>query len=104
MKRQRGGTQFAHLYRTARWQATRKRQLGKEPLCAYCQRRGLTTAATVCDHVDGHPAGETESKFFGGPFQSLCQPCHSSTKAREEMGKGEKGCDASGWPYARKDV
>ena len=104
MKRQRGGTQFAHLYRTARWLRIRAWQLEREPLCAYCARRGVTKVATVCDHVDGHPAGETQTKFYAGPFQSLCASCHSSTKAREETGKGEKGCDAAGWPYARGDV
>lgn len=101
--RQQGGTKFAHLYRTARWQATRKRQLDKEPLCWRCKGRGLTVAATVCNHTNGHPEGETEAMFWSGPFDSQCGPCHSGDQARAEKGKGEKGCDASGWPYARTD-
>lgn len=99
-QRQRGGTAFAHLYGTARWQRVRARQLASEPLCAYCDRRGKVTAATVCDHVNGHPAGETEEMFWTGPFRSLCASCHSGTKALEERGKREKGCNVDGWPLA----
>lgn len=102
--RQAGGTKFAHLYRTARWQATRKRQLDKEPLCWRCMKRGQTVAATVCNHTNGHPEGETEAQWWAGPFDSQCSGCHSSAQAREERGKGEKGCDESGWPYARREV
>ena len=99
--RQAGGTRFRHLYRTARWLGIRARQLAAHPLCAYCEREGRVTAATVCDHVDGHPAGETETKFFAGPFQSLCATCHSGAKAREEAGRPVKGCGPDGWPLAR---
>jgi hypothetical protein len=55
-------------------------------------------AATVCDHVNGHPAGETEAMFWDGPFQSLCRDCHNSDKARIERGREFRGCDADGWP------
>ncbi|MDF4005308.1 hypothetical protein P3W33_18065 [Luteibacter sp. PPL552] len=96
--RQRGGTRFAHCYGTARWQRVRAAQLAQAPLCAMCTARGLTVAATVCDHVNGHPAGETEAMFWNGPFQSLCAPCHSGDKARMERGKERRGCDAHGWP------
>lgn len=104
MKRQRGGTRFAHLYRTARWQRVRAAQLAAHPLCWRCESRGRITAATVCNHTKGHPEGETEEQFWRGPFDSQCATCHSGDQAREERGKGEKGCDASGWPYARKEV
>ncbi len=99
--RQQGGSKFAHLYRTARWQATRRQQLDREPLCCRCKRRGKDTLATVCNHTNGHPAGETEEQFWAGPFDSQCAPCHSGDTAREEQGKAAKGCDASGWPLAR---
>jgi len=100
-ERQRGGTAFAKLYGTARWQRIRAAQLCKEPLCAMCANRGLTIAATVCDHINGHPAGETEAMFWGGPFQSLCATCHSGDKARIERGTAPRGCDEDGWPADR---
>ncbi len=97
--RQRGGSAFAHLYGTARWQRTRKAQLDREPLCRFCERRGLVVLATVCNHVNGHPAGETEQQFWEGPFNSLCADCHNSDQTRMERGaKQIRGCDADGWP------
>lgn len=99
--RQRGGSAFGHLYGRAKWQRIRAAQLAREPLCAICARRGLTVEATVCDHVNGHPAGETEAMFWAGPFQSLCAPCHSGDKARVEAGRHLRGCDVDGWPTGR---
>lgn len=70
------------LYSTSRWQRIRERQLGDHPLCAMCWGDEVVTPATVCDHVEPH--GGDEVKFFAGPFQSLCKPCHDSTKQAEE--------------------
>lgn len=69
-------------YRTARWQQRREAQLQAEPLCRYCRRKGIITAATVADHVHRH-RGQYEA-FWCGPLQSLCASCHSSEKRREE--------------------
>ena len=57
-------------------------QLTANPLCAYCLTEGVTSAASVCDHVNPHRGDEV--RFWSGPFQSLCQTCHSSRKQREE--------------------
>ncbi len=97
--RQTGGSAFAHLYGTARWQRTRKAQLEREPLCSKCKARGHVTVATVCNHSNGHPAGETEEMFWTGPFDSQCANCHSSDQARLERGSAQiRGCDNDGWP------
>jgi hypothetical protein len=101
--RQVGGSVFSHLYGTARWQRIRAVQLAKHPLCAFCTRRGRVAAASVCDHTNGHPAGETEAMFWGGPLQSLCATCHSGDKARMERGREIRGCDADGWPLTPSD-
>lgn len=96
--RQRGGTAFAHLYRTARWQGIRRAQLAQEPLCAYCLAQGNTKLATVCDHVNGHPVGETEQGFWVGPFQSLCASCHNGAKQEQERHGTLRGGTTDGWP------
>ena len=96
--RQRGGTAFAHLYRTARWQRLRARQLEREPLCRYCAEDGRVTEATVCDHLDGHPVGETEAKFWAGPFGSVCRMCHDSLSRRRDNGKAVVSIGPDGWP------
>ena len=84
-------------YNTARWQRLRKRQLQKEPLCRFHQARGEFVPATVCDHTEPH-RGDLE-RFWAGPFQSLCDPCHNSDKQRMERGgKPRPRISVSGWP------
>ena len=99
--RQRGGSAYGQLYRTARWQRLRKAQLEKEPLCGYCAAQGYAVVATVCDHIDGHPSGETEEKFWSGPFQSLCQGCHNGAKQEQERRGSLRGGDINGMPIDR---
>ena len=99
--RQRGGTAFVYLYRAARWQRLRKAQLESEPLCVYCMAQGYAVLATVCDHIKGHPSGETEQQFWSGPFQSLCQRCHNGAKQELEQRGTLRGGDVSGMPLDR---
>jgi hypothetical protein len=94
---------FAPLYSTARWQRLRKGQLQAEPLCRYCLHTGRVEPATVCDHVNGHPAGETTEQFWAGPFQSLCRRCHDGTKRSQEATGRLRGSDVHGNPYGRPD-
>lgn len=47
-----------------------------------CLANGIAEEATVCDHLEPHRGDLT--KFWHGPFQSLCQHCHSSDKQRLE--------------------
>jgi len=67
------------LYNTSKWRAFSKAWLAGHPLCAECARAGRVTAATDCDHVEPHRGDLT--KFWGGPFQSLCASCHSRKTA-----------------------
>lgn len=90
-------------YSTARWQKIRARQLQAEPLCAMCITVDLVTLASVCDHTEPHRGDQV--KFWGGPFQSLCQHHHNSTKQSHEKGGSapveaprRKGSDINGWP------
>lgn len=96
-------SRYRHLYSRARWQRIRKAQLAREPLCRYCGLLGQVTAATVCDHVNGHPATETEEQFWSGPFQSLCRPCHDGAKRSQEARGYLRGCDKAGKPFGRDD-
>jgi 5-methylcytosine-specific restriction protein A len=83
-------------YKTARWQKLRARQLEAHPLCAMCQPRRVTVA-TVCDHVQPHRGNVI--RFWSGPFQSLCAPCHNSEKQRiEKGGKAKVRIGPDGWP------
>lgn len=70
------------LYRSMRWRRLRQQQLQAEPLCRTCDEVGVITPATICDHVEPHRGDPV--KFWAGPFQSLCKPCHDTVKQREE--------------------
>lgn len=88
-------SRHSHLYKTKRWQARRKEQLQREPLCAYCLEMGSLVPATVADHKTPH-RGDPE--LFEGALQSLCAEHHSSTKQAEESRGHRVGADAEGVP------
>ncbi len=91
-------TEPAHKrwYKTARWQRIRTRQLQAAPLCQFCSERNRIEAATVCDHVEPHRGDET--KFWSGPWASLCASCHSGDKQRIEHGnKPRPRVGLDGW-------
>ena len=50
----------------------RPAQLERQPLCEHCLERGIRTAATDVDHVDGDNTNDEP-----GNLQSLCHSCHS---------------------------
>lgn len=88
---------YRRWYKTARWQKLRAHQLNTEPLCLYCRQAGRITEARVCDHVEPHKGDEL--KFWSGPFQSLCKPCHDRDKQSEERtGRAKVTIGTDGWP------
>jgi hypothetical protein len=53
--------------------------------------------ATVADHIQPHNGNWNE--FWLGELQSLCAPCHSSTKRTMELrGYDASAIDDDGWP------
>jgi hypothetical protein len=80
------------LYRGKHWRRVRAEQLAQQPYCAECLRRGRRTPASVVDHVEGHLDAGWRERFFRGPFESLCVPCHQvkvglETGARRRAGR-----------------
>ncbi len=66
-----------------KWQKARLGFLRSHPLCRYCERTGLVTAATVVDHIEPHRGNQT--LFWDkNNWQSLCATHHSRDKQREE--------------------
>ena len=68
-----------------RWQQARAGFLRAHPLCCFCQREGLVVEATVVDHIIPHE-GDQALFWDKTNWQSLCAPCHSGTKQRQEAG------------------
>lgn len=71
-----------------KWQKAREQFLHQHPLCAYCERSGMVTAATVVDHKVPH-RGDQALFWDQDNWQPLCKPCHDSVKAREERAPPE---------------
>lgn len=65
----------ADLYHTARWTRLSRAYRIEHPLCEECRRKGVTTSATVVDHIVPYPI--CESYFFDRRnLQSLCDECN----------------------------
>ena len=92
--------QHAHLYNMKAWHMRRRVQLQREPVCRFCQRRGVDRVATVADHVSPH-RGDVRS-FLEGPLQSLCKTCHDSAKQAEERHGYSVEVGLDGWPVDPK--
>jgi 5-methylcytosine-specific restriction endonuclease McrA len=70
-------------YKTARWQKLRWSVLVRDLFtCQMCKGIQADTSQLVCDHIDQHHGNE--AKFWAGPFQTLCKPCHDRTKQCQE--------------------
>jgi 5-methylcytosine-specific restriction protein A len=89
-------TKWDAWYSSRRWARIRRHQLLEQPFCGYCLERGIVTAAEICDHVEPH-RGDV-NKFWLGPFQSLCKPCHDSTKRLVERRGFRPDVGVDGWP------
>jgi 5-methylcytosine-specific restriction endonuclease McrA len=48
-----------------------------------CHHVIADTSQLVCDHVEPH-RGDAR-RFWAGPFQTLCKPCHDSAKQAAEQ-------------------
>jgi 5-methylcytosine-specific restriction endonuclease McrA len=66
------------LYRTKRWQITRRRVLFNHPLCRECDR-----IATDVDHIT--PLAEGGDPYNLANLQPLCQRCHGRKTKAEQL-------------------
>lgn len=71
-------------------------QLRTHPLCATCLSRGVTTPATIADHVEPH-RGDWNA-FMLGKLQSLCKPCHDKDKRLLDLHGYSDDIGDDGWP------
>lgn len=88
---------YRRLYKTARWQRLRDSVLREQPLCERCLHMEMVEPATVVHHKDGGHKGD-EAKFWSGPFEALCKPCHDRFGALDDRGVEVVTFGADGWP------
>lgn len=67
------------------------------PLCKLCIDVGVTTPATVVDHVTPH-RGSAVLFWDRSNWQSLCKHCHDSVKQRIERNGYDKTIGPDGFP------
>lgn len=95
-QRRRKAKPWRAWYHTPQWRAIRRAQLHSEPFCWLCEKRGILRIANVCNHVERHEGDPI--KFWNGPFNSMCEPCHDSDQQRIEGGGRARAVpDADGW-------
>ena len=70
--------------------------LTERPLCERCIISDIVTEASVVHHVEPH-RGDWE-KFWAGPFEALCAPCHNRFGQLEDHGRKTIHFGPDGWP------
>lgn len=66
-----------------RWKKYREDFLFRKPLCVFCSKNNLVTAATVVDHIVPHN-GDQNLFWDTKNHQPLCKHCHDSVKQKQE--------------------
>lgn len=69
------------FYGTQVWRNFRNRYLKSHPLCVECDRKGITRAARIVDHIEPfklHP----QLALDPNNMRSLCWPCHNKIGAK----------------------
>lgn len=65
-----------------RWQKASKQYLALNPLCVYCGKRGIVTAATCVDHIIPHK-GDNRLFWDQSNWAASCIPCNSRKGDKE---------------------
>lgn len=85
------------MYDSVRWRKARSRHLSEHPLCAMCDRQGITKPANTVDHVVEHH-GDYDLFWDPSNWQSLCASCHSGIKRVQENRGYSAAAGADGLP------
>ena len=78
-ERDRGSASARGYDRT--WQRLRLVVLAEEPLCRFCQLRGVLTAAAVVDHIVPIRV-RPDLRLERSNLRALCEACHNAHTAR----------------------
>lgn len=95
------GTSTERGYGT-KWRKLRKLAMDRDDwLCQPCQRKGIITPATECDHITPKAQGGTDKL---DNLQGICGECHKAkteTEAAQAQGRRTKRkIGPDGWPVA----
>lgn len=83
------------LHKLKRWSNIRFATFRRDHFtCQICGRIEGDMSKLICDHVEPHRGDVV--KFWTGPFQTLCKPCHDVVKQKEEVADRSAGLDVYG--------
>lgn len=80
----RRGSASSRGYNTT-WRKYRIMYLHAHPLCSECLSHGITTMATVVDHIIAHK-GNVDLFWDSNNHQSLCKKCHDIKTGTKDRG------------------
>lgn len=78
-------------YHTTAWRKLRAAILRDNPYCVECRNNGITTLATLVDHIKPVATGTTAKDkehlmWSESNLQPLCNKCHNSKSGKEKHG------------------
>lgn len=88
---------LGRLYNTPAWKKLRLQFLAENPLCVYCDAKGVVKGAEVVDHIKPHK-GDQRLFWAESNWQALCFKCHDNDKRREELAARRPAIGPDGWP------
>jgi 5-methylcytosine-specific restriction enzyme A len=68
----------------SQWRKASKKFLKSNPLCKYCDKKGMVTPATVVDHIIPH-RGDKNLFWDKSNWQPLCKSCHDRKTRTEDQ-------------------
>jgi 5-methylcytosine-specific restriction enzyme A len=77
------GFRYDPFYHTKEWKEFRKHYLIENPLCKFCEEKGLLTTATVLDHIQ--PRSQGGSDYASWNLQGLCKSCHGKKSSLDKV-------------------
>lgn len=80
---------YTLFYKSSKWRDMRRVYLKQHPFCVECQRQGITTKATVVDHIKPHK-GDKSLFFDTNNWQPLCKKCHDNKTLSRDTNKKKK--------------
>jgi 5-methylcytosine-specific restriction protein A len=94
--RHRNRPPWHNWYGLQRWKNVRAIFLKQHRLCKFCLEQGVIIPAQVVDHIIPHHGDHV---LFWSPdnLQSLCKPCHDSSKQQLEDKGYVNDIAADGW-------
>jgi 5-methylcytosine-specific restriction enzyme A len=86
------------LYSSNRWRKFSRLFLDINPVCVRCQREGQTQISEITHHLVEYRPGDSDLRFWEGPFEAVCRNHHLQAHGRAAMRPYSTAIGADGFP------